>query len=36
MSGVGRRILVPPGRDTGRILIPTDARSGESEGPDEP
>jgi hypothetical protein len=27
---------LPPGRDTGRILIPTDARSGESAGPDEP
>jgi membrane protease subunit HflK len=36
LSGVGRRILVPPGSDTGRILIPTDAGSGEAEGPGEP
>jgi modulator of FtsH protease HflK len=33
LSGVGGRILVPPGEDTGRILIPTDAGSGEAEGP---
>ena len=36
LAGAGGRILVPPGRDTGRILIPTDARSSESVGPDEP
>lgn len=36
LAGAGGRILLPPGRDTGRILIPTDARSGESAGPDEP
>jgi membrane protease subunit HflK len=34
LSGAGGRILVPPGKDTGRILIPADARSSEAEGPD--
>jgi membrane protease subunit HflK len=34
LSTVGGRILVPPGADTGRILIPTDNVSGEWEGPD--
>ena len=34
LSGAGGRILVPPGKDTGRILIPADASSGEAEGPD--
>ena len=32
LAGVGGRILVPPGSDTGRILIPTDAGSGETAG----
>jgi membrane protease subunit HflK len=34
LSTVGGRILVPPGSDTGRILIPTDNAPGEWEGPD--
>jgi membrane protease subunit HflK len=34
LATVGGRILVPPGSDTGRILIPTDNAPGEWEGPD--
>jgi membrane protease subunit HflK len=34
LSRVGGRILVPPGSDTGRILIPTDAGSTEWDGSD--
>ncbi len=34
LSMVGGRILVPPGSDTGRILIPTDNAPDESEGAD--
>ncbi len=33
LATVGGRVLVPPGSDTGRILIPTDSGSGEWEGP---
>jgi membrane protease subunit HflK len=36
LSAVGGRILVPPGSDTGRILIPTDNAPGEGEGPEGP
>jgi membrane protease subunit HflK len=32
LSRVGGRILVPPGSDTGRILIPTDTGSTEWDG----
>jgi modulator of FtsH protease HflK len=34
LATVGGRILVPPGSDTGRILIPTDNARGAWEGPD--
>jgi membrane protease subunit HflK len=34
LAAVGGRVLVPPGADTGRILIPTDNAPGEWEGPD--
>ncbi len=34
LSTVGARVLVPPGSDTGRILIPTDNAPGEWEGRD--
>jgi membrane protease subunit HflK len=36
LAAVGGRILVPPGSDTGRILIPIDNAPGEGEGPLEP
>jgi hypothetical protein len=33
LATVGGRVLVPPGTDTGRILIPTD-NAPEWDGPD--